>query len=91
MMQSVRAVYKDGLLRLLDPVDLVDGQEVSITIMSERDRVRAALGDLLAQLPDPTRDDIDENELMREIEAGFRGQPPLSETIIAERHEHRVT
>lgn len=86
-MQSVRAVYKDGQLRLLDPVDLVDGQEVSITIMPERDLVRAALGDLLARLPDPSHDDFDENELMREIEEGFRGQPPLSETIIAERHE----
>lgn len=87
MMQSVRAVYQDGQLRLLDPVDLVDGQEVSITIMPERDRIRVALGDLVAQFPDPTSDDIDENELMREIEAGFRGQPPLSETIIEERHE----
>ncbi len=86
-MQSVRAVYQDGQLRLLDPVDLVDGQEVSITIVPERDLVRAALGDLVAPLPIPTSDEIDENELMREIEEGFRGQPPLSETIIAERRK----
>jgi predicted DNA-binding antitoxin AbrB/MazE fold protein len=31
----VRAVYQDGQLRLLDPVDLADGQIVSVTIGTE--------------------------------------------------------
>jgi len=32
---SVRAVYQDGQLRLLDPVDLADGQIVHVTIGAE--------------------------------------------------------
>jgi predicted DNA-binding antitoxin AbrB/MazE fold protein len=35
MVVSVRAVYKEGLLRLLDPVDLAEGQIVDVTIQSE--------------------------------------------------------
>jgi predicted DNA-binding antitoxin AbrB/MazE fold protein len=31
----VRAVYQDGQLRLLDPVDLADGQIVNVTIGTE--------------------------------------------------------
>jgi predicted DNA-binding antitoxin AbrB/MazE fold protein len=47
MVVSVRAVYKDGQLRLLEPVDLVDGQIVSITIGSESERTT------------PTPDEVD--------------------------------
>ncbi|MEW6578214.1 MAG: antitoxin family protein [Chloroflexota bacterium] len=32
---SVRAVYKEGQLRLLDPVDLAEGQIVDVTIQSQ--------------------------------------------------------
>jgi len=39
------------------------------------------------QMPDPTDDDFDEEAVAREIEEAFRGQPPLSETIIEERRE----
>jgi predicted DNA-binding antitoxin AbrB/MazE fold protein len=35
MVVSVRAVYKEGQLRLLDPVDLAEGQIVDVTIQSE--------------------------------------------------------
>jgi predicted DNA-binding antitoxin AbrB/MazE fold protein len=34
MVVSVRAVYKDGQLQLLDPVDLAEGQLVDVTIQS---------------------------------------------------------
>jgi predicted DNA-binding antitoxin AbrB/MazE fold protein len=86
-MVSVRAIYEHGHLRLLDPVDLSEGQEIRVTIMSERELARAALADILVQMPDPTDDDFDEEAAMREIEEAFRGQPPLSETIIQERRE----
>lgn len=35
MLQSIRAVYKDGQLHPLEPLDLPDGQTVNITILAE--------------------------------------------------------
>jgi len=86
-MVAVRAIYENGQLRLLDPVDLSEGQEIRVMIMSERELARAALADILVQMPDPTDDDFDEEAVAREIEEAFRGLPPLSETIIQERRE----
>jgi predicted DNA-binding antitoxin AbrB/MazE fold protein len=85
MSQPIRAVYKGGQLRLLDPVHLMEGQEIRVLILSEEDRVRAALGDLVVPFSTPAEEDVDEEALAREVEAGFRGQPPLSETILEER------
>jgi predicted DNA-binding antitoxin AbrB/MazE fold protein len=87
MSQPIRAVYSEGRLRLLDPVNLTEGQEIRLMILSDEDCVRLALSDLLAEISDATVGDIDEDALMREIEEGFRGQPPLSEVIIKERRE----
>jgi len=78
-------VYKGGQLWLLDPVHLIEGQEIRVMILSEEDRVRAALGDLVVPLPTPAAEDVDEEALAREVEAGFRGQLPLSDTILEER------
>jgi predicted DNA-binding antitoxin AbrB/MazE fold protein len=82
--QPIRAIYSDGQLRLLEPVDLTEGQEIQLMILSDDERVLAALGDLLVEIPDQTGE-LDEDALLREIEEGFRGQPPLSDTIIEER------
>jgi len=49
--------------------------------------VLAALSDLLVTRAEPTEDDFDEEALAQEIEEGFRGQPPLSLTLIEEREE----
>lgn len=87
MSQAIRAIYSEGQLRLLDPVNLAEGEEIQLTILSADERVTAALGDLLVEISNPTADDIDENVLAREIEEGFRGQSPLSDTIIEERRE----
>jgi predicted DNA-binding antitoxin AbrB/MazE fold protein len=83
----LRAVYTNGQLRLLDPVSLSEGEQIQLMILSDQERVTAALGDLLVEIPDPGSEDVDEDALAREIEDGFRGQPPLSETIIEERRE----
>ena len=85
MSQPIRAVYKGGKLWLLDPVHLTEGQEVRVLILSEEERVRAALGDLVVPVSAPAEEDVDEEALAREVEAGFRGQSPLSETILEER------
>jgi predicted DNA-binding antitoxin AbrB/MazE fold protein len=87
MSQPIRAVYKGGQLWLLDPVHLTEGQEIRVLILSEEDRVRAALGDLVVPYSPHIEEDVDEEALVREVEEGFRGQPPLSETILEERRE----
>ncbi|MFN8538742.1 MAG: antitoxin family protein [Thermomicrobiales bacterium] len=88
MAQTVRAIYEQGQLRLLEDVALSEGQEVNISILSDRDLVRAALGDLVVKFPEEENDDaIDEEALLREIEAELTGDLRLSEAIIEERRE----
>jgi predicted DNA-binding antitoxin AbrB/MazE fold protein len=89
MAQRVRAIYEQGRLRPLESVALAEGEEVSISILSHRDLVLEALGDLVTKYPEEpgSDDDIDEEALLAEVAAAFEGLPPLSETIIAERRE----
>ena len=51
MSQPIRAVYDHGSLRLLDEVELAEGQEVHVVILSEKERVRAALGEHGSRCP----------------------------------------
>jgi predicted DNA-binding antitoxin AbrB/MazE fold protein len=85
--QAIRAVYSEGKLRLLDPVDLSEGQEIELLILSDRERLQAALGDLLMPRSDPVEDFMDEATLMQEVETGFGDDISLSDIIIEERHE----
>lgn len=45
MLQSIRAIYKDGQLRPLEPVQLEDGQTVNLTIFSTEDPLTTDLMD----------------------------------------------
>lgn len=83
--QPVRAIYRAGVLRLLEPVNLPEGEEVSLVILSDEERARAALSDLLVDPDTLPLVEGDDEELMRSIAEAFRGQPPLSESIIEER------
>jgi predicted DNA-binding antitoxin AbrB/MazE fold protein len=85
--QAIRAIYTDGQLHLLDPVELSEGQQVQLVILSDRERILAALGDLLAHIPNSTDDDVDETTLLNEIEADLRGKPTISDAIIQESRE----
>ncbi len=85
--QEVRAVYEDGRLYVLDPVNLAEGEQVRLMILSERERTRAALGDLLVEPEPDTGDAVDEAGLLAEIDAALQGRVPLSETIIQERQK----
>lgn len=87
MAQAIRAIYNNGQLRLLDPVDLAEGQQIQLVILSDEERVLAALADLLIEIPDSADDDIDEAALLNEIEADLQGKPTISDAIIEERHE----
>ena len=88
-MLSVRAVYRNGQLQLLDPVELTEGQEVRLRILNEPERVRDALSDLLVQLHFDDRADLfDEVALQNEIDEVTQGVT-LSDVIIEERRGGR--
>ena len=86
MVTPIRAVYENGHLRLLHSVPLVEGQEIDVVILTERERAIAALGELAAPLPH-LDEDIDEDALLREIDDEYRGKPSVSDAIIEERRE----
>ncbi len=87
--QPIRAIYEHGQLRLLDPVDLAEGQEIQLVIVSERERAQAALGDILVHdTPDVVPDkSVDESALLAEIDAAMKGKPGVSDVILDERRE----
>lgn len=84
----VRAVYEDGVLRPLDPVDLVEGQQITVTIeQDERAILKAILGDMV-QWSNPDDDsDAWVEDMAEEIDRAFQGDPPLSQYIIEDRGE----
>jgi predicted DNA-binding antitoxin AbrB/MazE fold protein len=88
-MNAIRAIYEDGHLRLLEPIDLVEGQEVEVVVRLKMDdaALRAALADLDIQWSNPDADveTLDEDALLREIETAFQGEPSLSQYIIEDR------
>ena len=87
MAQAVRAVYEQGWLRLLEPVNLIEGEEIHVMLLSERERAHAALDDLLVQYETEPVEDVDEAKLLAEIDAAMQGKPPISDAIIEERRE----
>jgi predicted DNA-binding antitoxin AbrB/MazE fold protein len=87
MSQAIRAIYTAGQLQLLDPVDLKEGEQVQLVILSDEECVLAALSDLLVVFPDSSDEDIDEAALLNEIAADLRGKPTISDAIIEERRE----
>lgn len=90
MIRTVQAVYEHGQLRLLEPIELTEGQQVEVIVKSilDKDALRAALGDLVASWPDATDDSDADLELMAdEIDQAFQGTLTLSQLIIEERDE----
>lgn len=90
-MVSVRAIYRDGHLQLLDLVDLREGQEVQLQIMpDESSRVRMALSDVMVQSEQDETEALalDEVALQDEIDDATQGVT-LSDLIIDERHSGR--
>jgi predicted DNA-binding antitoxin AbrB/MazE fold protein len=87
MGQALRAIYEKGKLRLLDPVNLTEGEEIQVMILSERERAVAILGNLLVDYETDDTDDIDEIALQAEIDAAMSGNPSVSDAIIDERRE----
>jgi predicted DNA-binding antitoxin AbrB/MazE fold protein len=83
--QSIRAVYQDGYLRLLEPIDLAEGEEIRVMILTETDQVRAALGDLVVSVSEIVGDDVDVPALLNDIWTATQGIPSVSLTIVEDR------
>lgn len=87
MAQAVRAVYESRWLRVLDPVNLAEGEQGQVMILSDKERTHAALGDLLVD-PEPDTDEgADETELQAEIDAALQGRVSVSDAIVQERQD----
>lgn len=89
MARTIDAIYKDGQLRLLEKVDFHEGERIKVMLTSERDTLRGKLGNLIVQWSEDedAPADIDEEALRAELTEAMKGQSPLSEQLIAERHE----
>jgi predicted DNA-binding antitoxin AbrB/MazE fold protein len=75
---------------LLDDIDLSEGQEVNVSISSDAEIARRVLSSILVPTSLPSRRDIeaiDEEALLREIDAELSESPRLSDAIIEERYE----
>jgi predicted DNA-binding antitoxin AbrB/MazE fold protein len=89
MALKIRAVYEDGQIKLLDPVELHEGQQLTISVEpeNEREKLKAILGDMVRWSdPDDDRDAWVE-DMAEEIDRAFQGDPPLSQYIIEDRGE----
>jgi predicted DNA-binding antitoxin AbrB/MazE fold protein len=87
-MASIRAIYRNGQLQPLDPVELTDGQEVRIQILDEHSRVIEALSELLVQTEEIVEEPFDEAKLQREIDAVTQGIT-ISDLVIEDRRTGR--
>ena len=85
----IRAVYENGTLRLLDPVMLIPGQEVTVTIEAptEQGAMRNVLGDLVRWADLNADEDAWAENEADAIDQAFQGLPPLSQIILEERGE----
>ncbi len=88
MTDAIRAIYTNGQLRLLDPTNLEEGEQVEVVILSERERVEKAFAGMLIHFdPLPVDNEIDEDALLVEIDAATQGKVSGSDAIIEERRE----
>ena len=83
-MVAIRAIYQNGQLKLLEPTNLRDGQEVRILIVNPREQALEALGDLTHASETNLDDHLDEDALFLELDKATKGIT-LSDIIIEER------
>ena len=95
MALPIRAIYENGQLRLLTPVRLVEGQEVTITIeppvelTPEEVKARLRAAGILADVDDIPEDIEELSEEERErLGRLFLGDRPSEELIDEDRGEY---
>ena len=86
MANNIRAIYENGYLRLLEPLELPEGSTVNINILSDKEQAQLVLKDILVHDDTVELDEhLDEEKLTREVQQGLRGKKSLSEIIIMQR------
>jgi predicted DNA-binding antitoxin AbrB/MazE fold protein len=91
MGQDISAIYENGHLRLLEPVDLAEGERVTVKILTanaEDEVLRKALGDS-AIWPDPNDDRHAELEAIAQQLARELSADKLVSDYISEDREDR--
>jgi len=83
-MVSVRAVYHQGHLQLLDPVNLTEGQQVQLQIVEAETPLKMLIADMLSPF-EGIAGEIDEAALMQELDQQLLGKRPLSDIILEDR------
>ncbi|MDQ7025404.1 MAG: antitoxin family protein [Anaerolineae bacterium] len=87
---EIRAIYEKGVLKLIDPVELEEGQQVKLTLLTttENDFVkRLAEADLLAEIPEIFEEvELSDEELDR-IGKLFASDRPVEDDIDEDRGE----
>lgn len=92
-MQKVRAIYHDGVLELLESVDLENGEQIEIEIPSAQDKAIAlkmllkAQGLLVDEVTLPEEDEMDDEIALNALHASLHGGLSLSEIVMEEREQ----
>lgn len=84
MMELIRAIYHNGLLHLLEPVNLAEGQEVQLQIVQVQTPLKDLLSDMLVTF-DHDESEIDEVNIVQQIDQALMGKRPLSAIILEDR------
>lgn len=89
MSVTYRAIYENGVVRLLDPTDLQEGQEVQVVVEApEPDPLRELLKGIVSHWPDATIPPLpDEDELFRELDEVTKNGTSIAEMLDEEREE----
>ena len=92
MSTPIRAIFESGHLRLLDPVDLAEGQQVNVAILEDQEgknpsetHVHLSARDLM-KLPLAERNRILEERATR-AEAYYRSDPALTDFEAFDEHD----
>ena len=91
----IRAVYEDGLLRPLDPLDLDEGDVVKLNIegLGEQEKLRIALSDLVvwpepyATVAEAQQSEVELSVLQEDLTSQIGFDKSLSQAILDERYE----
>lgn len=87
---EIRAIYEKGILRLIDPVELEEGQQVKLTLLTNADDdIEKKLADagLLAEIPETFEQvELSDDELDR-LGKFFASDKPVEDHIDEDRGE----
>lgn len=84
-MASVRAIYRNGQVQILDPYELKEGQALRVQIIENEPPLQDLLADILVRYEDIETLPLDDTAIFQLLDEALKGLRPLSEIIIEER------